>query len=46
VIIISYTGLFLYVDYVYSFWFLTVFAAFGPMLLLYQQQKHPLERTP
>ncbi|WP_028879307.1 MFS transporter [Terasakiella pusilla] len=46
VVIISYTTLFLYVDYAYSFWFLTVFAAFGPMLLLYQQQKHPLDRTP
>lgn len=46
IVIISYTGLFLYVDYAYSFWFLSVFAAFGPLILLYQKHRLPLDRTP
>ncbi len=33
-VILSYTGLFLYADYAYSFWYVTLIAATGPIILL------------
>lgn len=41
-VIVSYTLLFLYVDYAYSFWFVTLYAITGPLILLYQKRRYPL----